>query len=438
MDFLGSSDMFAASLTCRRWFDAAQHTKFASKIYINIFKKDSILQITSPPISSFMQSLRSYSKIVFDQVDIGQLPIAFWQFLGNSINEISFRHCDISEKKILNILREFNSIKILEIENCREVFMSGCLLEKEIDRNKIANSFANIETLLLVHNRYLTDSLLNQFGILMPKLSEISLAGCDISFHNGVYRKFYTNTETEPSKCVLTFQFISHFLKCRAKLLKKLNFSTTLIDGGALSILAAIKELQLHSLKINACHQLTNNEIINFIRTQQQSLTEIELTFTVRLTDQTLIKISEILPNLKILKVGRCGALTDIGLKSIGNMKKLTILDISGCKLLTSDCIIHGIAKYKNENFIELYVSALNICENAIMHITKNLPNLRVLDLSYCKNGVTDLAIQFVFKHLQWLRTLNLAYCDLVSVSEILHIDNFKKFKNNFRFLILV
>lgn len=420
MEFLPPTDLFCASLTCRRWFDAAQHSKYSSNIYINIFKKDSILQKNSPPISSIGQGLRSYSKIVFDQVDIVQLPVEFWQHLGNSINEISFKNCDISEKAILKILKEFTSIKLLEIENCREVFITGCLLEKEIDRNTIANSFANIETLLLVHNRYLTDSLLNQFGTLMPKLSELSLAGCNMSFHNG-YRKFYktSNTETEteePSKSVLTIQFVLHFLSCRAKLLRKLNFSSTLIDGNSLNVLAAIDDLQLNSIKMNACHQLTNMEITNFIRSQQHSLTELELIFTVRLTDQTLIKISEILPNLKILKVGRCGALTDIGIEAIFNMKKLIILDISSCKLLTSTCIKNGIAKCKNENLIELYVSALNICEIAIMHIAKNLPNLRVLDLSYCKNGVTDIALQFIFKYLQWLRTLNLAYCDLVIV----------------------
>lgn len=419
IDFLPPSDLFSASLTCHRWFDAAQHPKYASKIYIHI--KDSVLQTSTAPIANFMQSVRSYSKIVFDEVDVGQVGQTFWQHLGGTIQELSFRNCEIPEKKCLNILKEFQCLEKLEIENCREIFMSGCLLDKEHDRNTISDALSSVQTLCLIHNRYMTDSLLNQFGTLMPKLSELNLSGCDISFHNGVYRKFYPATEKEPSKCVLTFQFIAEFIRRHANALTALDFSATLIDGGALMTLARFDDLKLRSLRMNGCHQLTNNEIINFIHAQQSNLVELELTFTVRFTDQALIVVTKVLTNLRVLKVGRCRAITDIGVEAIVNLKQLSVLNLSGCKQLTSHCITHGLAQTRNDQLTELYLSALNICEIAIMHVAKNVPNLRVLDLAYCKNGVTDVAVQFIFKHLRWLRILSLDHCDLVSKYSVLH-----------------
>lgn len=416
------SDLFSASLTCRRWFDAAQHPKFASQIYIHI-RDSPLLQTSTAPIATFLQSIRCYSKIVFDEVDVGQVGPSFWQHLGGTTQELSFRNCDIPEKKCLNILKEFQCLDRLEIENCREVFMSGCLLDKEHDRNAITGALASVQTLSLIHNRYMTDALLNKFGSLMPKLNELNLSGCDISFHNGVYRKFYPATEKEPSKCVLTFQFIAEFIKQRANALKTLDFSETLIDGGALTILARLDGLKLLSLKLNACHQLTNNEIINFMYAQQSTLVELELTFSVRFTDQALIAVAKLLTNLRVLKVGRCRAITDVGVEAIVNLKQLSVLNVCGCKQLTSHCIVNGLALTRNDRLTELYLSALNICEIAIMCIAKNLPNLRVLDLSYCKNGVTDVAVQFIFKHLRWLRILSLDHCNLVSNCNLVYYE---------------
>lgn len=63
---------------------------------------------------------------------------------------------------------------------------------------------------------------------------------------------------------------------------------------------------------------------------------------------------------------------------------------------------------------IELHCSALNICELSVKKLAESLPNLRLLDLSFCKNAVTNLALQIIFKNLTKLRTLSLEFCDMV------------------------
>lgn len=76
---------------------------------------------------------------------------------------------------------------------------------------------------------------------------------------------------------------------------------------------------------------------------------------------------------------------------------------------------MNGIASKENTVLREFYVSALNLCEDTIIRIAENFPNLLVLDLSYCFNSVTDLCLQIIFKNLTSLRQLNLDFCHNIS-----------------------
>lgn len=147
----------------------------------------------------------------------------------------------------------------------------------------------------------------------------------------------------------------------------------------------------------------------------QTSLTFLDFSKCVRLTDQALIEIVENLKQLKSLKLRGCRALTDLSVKRIGEMANLEVLDISECESVTTVGIIEGIAAKKNLVIKKLYVSALDLCESSILRITENLSKLRVLDLSFCFNGVNDLCVQMILKNLTCLRELNLNNCDKIS-----------------------
>lgn len=337
----------------------------------------------------------------------------FWERCADSIEQISFMNCDLREKYLNAVLKKVKNLTALEIENCRELFMSGRLFDKDRDKKAICHACRNVTSLSLTHNRYLSDALFHRFVTIMPKLNSLNLTGCHISFHRGLYKKFYPDRQKDASESVLTFHYIFQFIECEAKSMKSLNFSNTLIDGAALTSLAEVSDLNLEVLRLKTCDQLTNTGIISLVQ-KQPSLVELDLTSCVRLTDPGLMEICSSLTTLKILKLRRCRAITDIGVKDIANLN-LQILDISECEAITGRGIIDGIAKMMNLSLLELYVSALNICEMSIIQIAENIPNLRVLDLSYCKNGVTNLAVQLIFKHLVWLRVLNLDYCDKVS-----------------------
>lgn len=360
------------------------------------------------PAKNFLQSFRQFRSISFTDVEFGECQ-NFWIKLGADVENLSLSICDITERKLTLIIRQVKNLKSLKIENCRELFMSGRLFDDAMP------PLESVTTLSLAQNRYLSDSLFNRIIKVIPNLESLDLSGCHISFHKGLYKKFYpASKEDEPSESVLTFHFLNKFIERECEKIKELNFNSTLIDGNTLIMLSEVKNLKLDALHLRSCDQLTNDGIISLINVQT-NLQHLDLTYSVRLTDQSLLQICMVLKNLKLLKLRRCRALTDLGVKNLLDLPQLQVLDISECESITSAGILEGIASKNNPNIQELYVSALNICEKTIVKISENFLNLRVLDLSYCFNHLNDLGVQMIFKNLVLLRELNLDLCDKIS-----------------------
>lgn len=411
MEYLSPGDLLEASLTCRRWFNASLDPKFMSRIQI-VFDKLQLDQDPSSPSNAFAESMRYYTKIYLNQVDLDQTNLDFWRRFGEFFTDVVFDSCELREKTFNTILRQLKNLESLEINNCRELFMSGRLFKDLHDREAI--SCGNVKHISLKHNRYLSDALFSRIMNTMRNVESLNLSGCHISFHGGLFRKFYPEYQQDASENVLTFYYIIKFIESHAIHLKCLDLSETLIDGNALTKLAQVTHLKLEKLILKSCDQLTNSGISSFV-CLQNTLYELDLSHSVRLTDPSLIQICQTLTQLKSLKLRRCRALTDQSIKEIRLLKNLTCLDISECDVITSKGFIEGIASEPNDRMIELHVSALNICETAVIKLAECLKNLRLLDLSFCKNAVTNLALQVIFKHLIKLRTLNLEFCDMVN-----------------------
>lgn len=339
--------------------------------------------------------------------------------------------CDFSEKTLIGILKHCNSLKTLHISSCRECLMSGRLLEDDSDIKELSGKLKFLQELSLTYNRYLSDSLFNKFISICPNVNALSLKGCEISFHCGLYKKFYPNNNviTYASESVLTFLNILQYIISSAKQLKHVDFSHTLIDGTALATLSKLENLKLETLKLQHCNQLT----ITGIRTltyHQIHLKLLDISFCTRITDVSLVIICKHLQLLESLNIRRCRAVTDFGILQIQFLKNLKELDISECEQLTHKCITDGLCKdlqttlesntdndmdmepdsvnvntqeadcsevtnyVKNDNMLKLSVNALNFDEPCIKFIVKCFPNLRYLDVGYCFIAVTDITIQ--------------------------------------------
>lgn len=429
-EFLHPVDRFYASLTCKRFLEVSEHFKFINDTQLSFTK--TIFGDSGPPAKDFSSSFRSFPNISFEEVEFNDCQ-KFWKQHGEAIECLKINSCDITVRKLKMILKETPHLNHLKIQNSRELFMSGRLFEE----NDLL--LEHVTRLSLPQNRYLSDALFSRITKIMPMLRALDLSQNSISFHGGLYKKFYpnhANGDDIGSESVFTFHFIRKFIENRAEMIEELNFNETLVDGNTLTLLSEVNNLQLTTLNLRKCDQLTNDGFTALIKVQPH-ITHLDLSLSVRITDPSVMEICETLKELKSLKLRRCRALTDVSVKMIANLPQLEVLDISECEFITSAAIIDGIACKRNEVLQELYLSALNICKKAITKVTENIPNLRVLDLSYCFNHIDDVCVQMVLKNLVLLRELNLNLCERISdggltgMSMKEKMDNFEANKDN-------
>lgn len=413
--YLSKSDRKAASETCRSWYLAANDQCFLKK-KVAIFYKTIFNEESASPLQIFEDSPITYYNYLFNEVEISSKQNEFWNKLGEHIQCLTLRNCDICEKVFVHILQKCTNLETLNVQNCKELFMSGRLLEGKSE-GFLTENLENLKTLSLSGNQYLTDALFNRFSSAAPALEELNLSACSLQFHAGLVKKFYppgTDIFQNPSESVLTFYFILQLIISRAKNIKRLHFSCTLIDGAALKALSEIKDLELQSLQVHSCDQLTNTGILS-LTSYQTSLRELDIGLCTRVTDQSLVHICKNLVNLESLNIQRCRAVTDLGIAELHKLKKLKSLNISQCELLTKDGLEKGICAGENQSLEELDINSLNIDQTGVIMISERLPNLRMLNLSYCFNAVTDTSVQVIFKNQLLLQILKLSHCDKVS-----------------------
>ncbi|CAK9802363.1 Leucine-rich repeat-containing protein 29 [Anthophora quadrimaculata] len=445
LSYLSTSDRMSARLVNRTWCEASLAMKFVDQeaLVLGRPRADNLNQV----INVLQQSIRPFYHFVFREVELKRnMPI--WDQYGPCMKSLVLLCCDCSEKTLVEVFKCCKSLKVLRINACRECLMSGRLLEDENDKKELSETFKNLQGLSLGYNRYLSDALFNRLVSICPNLESLSLMGCQISFHCGLYTKFYPQNMILPeaSNSVFTFLNTLHYLKQQAHKLKHLNFGYTFINGTALTTLSALEDLKLESLMLQGCYPLTT-EGIKGLTQHQIYLKVLDVSFCVRITDTSLLHICQNLTKLESLRIRRCRAITDIGVRYIRSLKNLKELDISEDEQLTGDCITRGLCTECNidDNSIEeniapgstnfdspesnyivketikkekmriLLANALHLHEQSIECISKCFPNLRHLELNSCFNGVTDKTIQMIFKELVHLHTLKISHCVEVS-----------------------
>ncbi|XP_033316450.1 F-box/LRR-repeat protein 4 isoform X2 [Bombus bifarius] len=448
LSYLSTSDRMAAGLVNRTWHEASLAMKFLDEVELVLGRPraDNLNEV----IELLQHSTRPFYNFVFRKVELKR-NMAIWDQYGPHMKSLVLLCCDLSEKTLVEIFKCCKSLRILHINDCRESLMSGRLLEDENDIKELSETFKNVYELSLGYNRFLSDALFNRLVAICPNLESLSLMGCQMTFHYGLNRKFYPDFYglPYPSKSTLTFINALDYFGRQAYKLKHLNFSYTLIDPSALTILSGLQNLRLESLILQGCDHLSI-ESIRGMTQHQTCLKVLDISFSVRIADDSLLCICENLTKLETLRIRRCREVTDVGIKYIQLLQHLKELNISEDEQLTDDSITRGICsgcniiddenmdqnidgninfappekncvqrrtekRMRKENMRILSANALRIHEESVECISKFFPNLRQLELSYCFSGVTDKTIQMIFKELVHLQTLNISHCDEVS-----------------------
>jgi len=371
------------------------------------------------PLHVFENSLGMFLNFLFKEVELGKKLDKFWDRFCPQMRSLSMHKCVVSEKAFVDILLSCSHLEILNLNDCRELLMSGRVLERENDVNLLRMNLVNLKELSLASNRYLSDALFNRFVAIAPNLEDLSLSGCQISFHTGLCKRFYPGGISEldnimASESVLTFHNILKYIVSQTGKIQKLRFDHTLIDNSALSQLAEVPALHLRALHLNSCDQLNNTSILRLTE-YQQTLTELNLCNCSRISDVALIAICHNLQNLSILNMQNCHAITNVGVAELHHLKKLVDLNLSHCIQVTGDGIEMGLCTFVNTKFRRLFLTALSLVERTVCHIAEYLPGLTHLDLGCCVSAVTDKSIQAICHYQVWLRSLKLTRCDKVT-----------------------
>lgn len=399
--YLPHSDRIAASQTCKLWYEAGSDKSLLSKPVVKFTRIP--LQNDSYPCNIFgPNAFHKYVNFSFEELDISSHQMShFWKENGHRIKKMEFIRCEMHEKGLINILNQCSNLEKLTINYCKELFMSARLFE-----NLKPESLKNLKELNLPSNRYLSDALFHRISSSSSSVRALDLSDCPLSFHPGLYKKFYPSGETQsPSENVLTFLSIFKFLKSNARNITKLVFNQTLIDGDALESISQLPDMKLTHLYLHRCDQL-NVDGIMCLSLNQHHLVKLDIGRNSRITNEALLSICSNLINLKFLCVNGCKEISDAGIAELWNLKKLESVDISVSNNITTQGLKTALCREINYQLLELDISGIDLEESAIILISEMLPNLRMLNMNSCFAAVTDNSIQSIFKNLLQLRTL--------------------------------
>lgn len=429
--YLHLSDLKSARLVCRSWYEASQDPKLLFKEVVNFHWDEDNQGTPRTPVPDIVNSNREFLHFLFKEEEVRWNWPGVWHQFAPSLKSLHIFNCELRERDFINILSLCQSLETLRISGCRELLMSGGLLRDQEEIKLLQNVLVNLKEIVVSHNSYLSDALLNRLIAIAPNLQSISLEGCQISFHCGLYKKFYPNHSPEgfktfdekndsefkvmESSSILTFRNILHHITSMSLQLHTLSFSHTLIDSPGLTQLSKVADLRLKNLMLAGCEQLTNVGVVALTE-HQTSLVSLDLSCCSRVTDPSLIAICRSLSGLQNLCVRRCRAISNIGVSEIQALKNLVKLDLSNCDMVTSDGILIGLCNGINYTLRQLYLSGINnMTEDTVMKLAESLPNLTHLDLGYCITAVTDAALQAIFQHQVWLQYLKLSGCNRIT-----------------------
>ncbi|XP_045127178.1 F-box/LRR-repeat protein 14-like isoform X3 [Portunus trituberculatus] len=411
--YLGVSDLLAASSVSRLWRDAAA-ILLAGRVTIMVTDD------ATPAVETFQASAIPYRNWVFKEVDLtlkgsfGEL----WEKVSAEVQTLKLLGVGINQKDFVHLMQQCITLEDLWLDDMMYLLMpdiSGNLLSNPEDVKVLSTSLRNVTRLHLACSRYLTDTLFSRIISVVGPLRKLSLAGCQISFHESIHKRFYPEDgRVAVSDHVLTFKHILKYIEEKATTLKEISLGRTLVDSESLYNLSIVPNLHLESVHLMSCDQLTKSGI-QLLCENQKTITDLDLSLCSRITDYAVLAVCQHLPHLKKLNLRRCRGITENGIKALSQLKYLEELNISHLEAVNSACVEEAIGKEERSTLRLLNLASLSLEWKVIAKLATVAPNLTHLDVSMCVSGVNDRSIQALCKSLMKLQILNMNGCTVVS-----------------------
>ncbi|XP_053643192.1 F-box/LRR-repeat protein 2 isoform X2 [Cherax quadricarinatus] len=409
-NYLGVSDLLAVSCVCRLWREAAT-VLLADKVTIMVTDD------AAPAMETFKDSSVPYHNWVFKEVNLSICGVwgDWWLGKGSEVRSLSLHSTGMSQADFVGLLASCTDLRVLNINGSRSLFREGTLLNNPEDVKVLSASLKNVTQLHLACSRYLTDSLFSRIISVVGPLRKLSLAGCQITFHEAIYKRFYPEDgRISVSDHVLTFKHILKFIEEKSSTLKEISLGRTIADSESLYNLSMVPGLQLESVHLMSCDQVSKSGI-QLLCENQKTITDLDLSLCSRITDYAVLAVCQYLPNLKKLNLRRCQGITENGIRALGQLRNLEELNISHLEAITSKSVEEALGKEPRPGLRVLNLASLTVDWKTIENLPTVAPNLEHLDVSMCISGINDKSIQAICKSLTKLRILILNGCTALS-----------------------
>ena len=297
----------------------------------------------------------------------------FWDLVGPNILSLQIQNSFITETNLLKMLLSCHSLESLHLHNCRDILITGKLFSNDLVLNHIRKVTPFFKELCFADNcSYLSDALVARFISLSPQLNYLSLAGTSVSFHGGIYKRFYPGDQNKFSELVLTFDNILRHITCHSSTIQHLDLSRTTINDKScitisqviteipffkmitfiskLFIIFKITDLRLKSLILRGCSEISHVGIGALCQTQS-TLTKLDLSTCVRVTDMALNHIALGLPKLVSLSLFNCRAVTDTGISYLSQLAHLQQFNGQGLEHMTSNGEMKEVIRFLTKAF---------------------------------------------------------------------------------------
>ncbi|CAG9832174.1 unnamed protein product [Diabrotica balteata] len=215
------------------------------------------------------------------------------------------------------------------------------------------------------------DYVVDNLAIYMKENDE-RLSALPYSIKNRILRRFTTSAYFWRN-----INFKSVLLAIANEQTLSINLTSAPLDDEILKIISKCKNVRKLYLSRNDDGLITTKGLVELWK-NCTNLISFVLCRSTEVRDEVLDCMAEHCPNMTCLDLGGCPQITDIGIKKISRLKKLTSVNFSATQITDegTSCLARGPSGPK---LTELRIEDTQVTDVGLRDIAENCPNLQIL-----------------------------------------------------------
>ncbi|KAL1425704.1 hypothetical protein MTO96_018875 [Rhipicephalus appendiculatus] len=397
--YLGVADRLAAGLTCKTWHTLAVDSRIYGDVVVTLEKN----------VKERMAALsHSHSVVTCLLIKNSALDAdaEFWEHVGQTLKGLDLNNCSFYWKDLVSVLLKCPKLEHLAIAHCDKLVSSSG--ESGIPDHAPPHVFpeaSGISSVDLSNNAALTDAAFHQVMTVVGKVHALSLAGCALSVHELVHRRFYPPGQVH-SPLVFTLQDVLRTLEKAP--ITVLDMSRTIIDNRCLAQLSAAFSNTLREFHAASC-VLSGVQGVRALCENVPKLTCLNLGSNPLLSDNCLEIVCESLEHLEKLDMSNCN-LSFMGFAKLVHLRKLQYADFSNCfpqyaNFSNQETMVRLFSSRPWPAIRALNISCCGINATVAKCLSEHMLTLVSLDVSQTML-LTDDAVRAIWTYLRLLRVL--------------------------------